>query len=255
MKYLMTFEGFDKYKPIGFIDSGYGGLAILTEVRKSYPDLDTVFLGVSPNTTLSKLDSSTVVDLTMRGLDYLSNLGCVVNIIACNTACSQLDNFPNMTINLISETINSMSKMNWKKLAILATEKTISSGQYNVLNDSIGISCPEWASLVESLEFLNNSGRQKIEMHLANIFLENPDIDTILLACTHYILLKPLIIELYPNINVISQDTIVCDLIPSISGISQLGSCRYLTLGDNKEFDVEANQLLSIDVESEMVTI
>jgi len=82
------------------------------------------------------------------------------------------------------------------------------------------------------------------------------DIDTILLACTHYILLKPIIESLYPNINIVSQDDVMVNYFSSHQITSSNGrSCRWLTCGSSSEFDTEVKQLFGITTKSEQVII
>ena len=256
MKYLKLYEDFSQNSPIGIIDSGYGGVAILKALRSNFPQYDYIFLGVSPNKTLSKLDFSESKVLVERGLQYLTTLECQTQLVACNTACTLIDNFPSNTINLIKETINYINGLDYNNLGVLATPVTINSGIYqNELPNVVSHSCDNWASLVEEMGFNTPEGIEIIKSDLNQLFNQS-DIDTILLACTHYILLKPIIESLYPNINIISQDDVMVNYFSSHQiTSSNERSCRWLTCGSSSEFDTEVKQLFGITTKSEQVII
>lgn len=256
MRYLKLYEDFSENSPIGIIDSGYGGVAILKALRSNFPQYDYIFLGVSPNRTLSKLDTSESKPLVEKGLQYLTNLKCQTKLVACNTACALIDSFPNNTINLIKETIDYINGLDYNNLGVLATPVTIESGHYqNSLSNVIPHSCDNWASLVEEMRFNTPEGIEIIKSDLNQLFNQS-DIDTILLACTHYILLKPIIESLYPNINIVSQDDVMVNYFSSNQiNSSKNKSCRWLTCGNSTEFDSEVKQLFSITTQSQQIIL
>ena len=255
MKHLKLFLEFNQeYNPIGIFDSGYGGLFILQSIKKQLPKSDFVFLGDNLTAPYGKLPKSEIKSLTHKGIDKLKQLGCKTIIVACNTACTVL-NDSDSVINIIKPTIDFVSQMNYNYLGILGTTTTIKSNIYQEsLPNSIGLDCPSWATLIETGEYNSEKGLQIIQSDLGKLFKLNNQIDTILLACTHYIILKDIIAEFYPDVKLISQDEIIADLVAN-SDCSKNGSCQYFTTGDSEEFDNEAAELLSIVTNSKTVTI
>ena len=157
---------------------------------------------------------------------------------------------------MIKETINYINGLDYNNLGVLATPVTINSGIYqNTLSNVVSHSCDNWASLVEEMRFNTPEGIEIIKSDLNQLF-NQADIDTILLACTHYILLKPIIESLYPNINIISQDDVMVNYFSSHQITSSNGrSCRWLTCGSSSEFDTEVKQLFGITTKSEQVIL
>ena len=260
MKYLklyLEYNSISDYNPLGIFDSGYGGLFILTALRNKFPNWDFVFLGDNLTAPYGELDSNEVVSLTKSGLDKLSEMYCQTKIVACNTACSLLNDFSKDTIDIITPTINWVRNIEYNYLGVLGTSKTIHLGFYQKsLERVVALSCPDWASLVESGEFKTPEGIEIIKSDLQELFSLNSEIDTILLACTHYIILRDIISDMYPEIKIITQDVIIVNYISGL-GIepSQNGSCRYLTTGSCEEFNKESFELIGQELESERVTI
>jgi glutamate racemase len=245
MKKVLNWNDF-LYTPIGLYDLGYGGLFILAELKKKCPNTDFIFLGDNLTAKTATLTESDVVHLTSLGLSKLNELGCKTNIIACNTACALWSSFNQTTIDIISPTINWVNKLNPKNLGILATEKTIASGVYqSALNYKAAQACPEWAQLVERNEISTDECFQIVKNDLEQLFNQSPDVDTILLACTHYVALRDIILELYPKIKLISQGEIVADYIMSKNiESSGGGTCKYFTTGDTSEFESQLSSLV-----------
>lgn len=257
MKWLKLYLEFNSsYNPIGVFDSGYGGLFILTTLRKKFPDYDFVFLGDNLTAPYGELDSQEIVSLTTRGLDFLNQSGCKTNIVACNTACS-LSTYSSNTIDIITPTIDWVKRVKYDHLGVLGTSKTIHLGVYQKSLDRVtALSCPNWAQLVENGEFNTSEGLEIIKSDLSELFNLNNDIDTILLACTHYVILKDIIKELYPDIKIISQDDIIVDYISALGIEPSLGgTCKYFTTGSSDEFDRESLQLIGQKINSQRVTI
>ena len=253
MKHLKLYEEFSRYSPIGVLDSGYGGAAILSALNSKFPEYDYVFIGVSPNKPLSDLDDPK--SIVEKGMALLKYIGCVTRLVACNTACSLID-IVEGDINLIEETIKHMSSKIYGRIGVLATPITIDSEIYQrALPESITHGCDGWARLVEEMGFMTLEGKAEIKSGLDKLFSKG-DVDTILLACTHYILLRPIIESLCPGIRIVSQDDIMVEYFSSNEILaSKGGSCKWLTAGDPEEFDREAKDLLGISVGSEKAYI
>jgi glutamate racemase len=253
MKHLKLYEEFSRYSPIGVLDSGYGGAAILSALSSKFPEYDYVFLGTSPNKPLSDMDDPK--SIVEKGMTILKYIGCRTRLVACNTACSLID-ISEGDINLIEETIKHMSSGDYGRIGVLATPITIDSGIYQrSLPESIALGCDGWARLVEEIGFMTPEGEAEIKSGLDKLFSLG-DVDTILLACTHYILLRPIIESLCPGIRIVSQDDIMVEFFSSNEILaSKGGSCKWLTAGDPEEFDREAKYLFGISIGSERTII
>jgi glutamate racemase len=218
-------------KPIGIFDSGYGGLTILKEIIATLPQYDYIYLGDNARSPYGSRSFETVYRYTLQCVQWLFAQGCPLVILACNTASAkalrtiQQNDLPKMNggrrvlgvIRPTSEIIGSYTKTN--NIAILATVGTVQSESYlleiekffphlNIFQEA----CPMWVPLVENNEHEKPGADYFVRKHLDNVLEKERNIDTILLACTHYPLLKAKIDQFLPaGISLISQGGIVAN--------------------------------------------
>jgi glutamate racemase len=252
MNYLNNFSDFTgKYSPVGVFDSGYGGLTILNYIKNQFPDYDFIYLGDNSRAPYGNLSDSNIINYSKQSIDYLFSLGCCKVIIACNTASSKKELNIKNTINIIKPTIDFIS--NFDNVAVLSTTSTFESGVYNS-SSLIVKDCPMWVSLIESGYHNTFAGKEIIKKDLKDLFRDNPEIETILLGCTHFNLLKNYIGEIYPNVKILTQDKILSEYL-KISDIncSKNGTIKYLTTEDPGEFDEEAKEFLGLTINSERI--
>jgi len=250
MNYLNKFSDFGKYSPVGVFDSGYGGLTILNSIKNQFPDYDFIYLGDNSRSPYGNLSDSDVINYSKQAIDYLFSLGCCKVIIACNTASSKKELNTENTISIVQPTIEFISKFD--KIAVLSTS-TFESGVYNIPGVVVK-DCPMWVSLIESGYHNTLSGKEIIKKDLKDLFRDNPDIEVILLGCTHFNLLKNYIKEIYPDLKILSQDKILSDYL-KVSDIncSKSGTIKYLTTEEPKEFDQESKEFLGLQINSERI--
>jgi glutamate racemase len=269
--------------PIGVFDSGYGGLTILSEIRKLLPEYDFIYLGDNARAPYGNRSFDVIYDFTLEAVRFLFEKGSPLVIIACNTASAkalrsiQQNDLPNISkekrvlgvIRPSTEEIGNLTKT--KHVGILGTTGTIQSGSYEIeLNKfapEITVTqhaCPMWVPLIENNRHNSLAGRIFIEEDVKALIGKDPQIDTIVLACTHYPVLQALIEEMLGNsIRVISQGPIVAEKLadylsrhPEIDKcLTKLGSIRYFTTENNQVFDQKASQFLGQDIQSEHVEI
>ena len=215
--------------PIGVFDSGYGGLTILKELVAELPEYDYLYLGDNARTPYGTRSFETVYDYTLECVQHLFEQGCHLVILACNTASAKaLRNIQQLDLPKIApekrvlgvirpttEVIGTFTKTN--QVGLFATAGTVASGSYLVETQKFfpeiklhQEACPMWVPLVENGEFESDGADYFIQKHIDNLLNQAPEIDTILLACTHY----PLLIEkiqkyLPPHIQLVSQAEIV----------------------------------------------
>ena len=217
--------------PIGVFDSGYGGLTILRELVDHLPEYNYLYLGDNARSPYGNRSFETVYRYTLQCVKWLLQQNCPLVILACNTASAkalrtiqqndleQLD--PNArvlgVIRPTTEIIGNYSKT--KNIGILATNGTVQSGSYLIEikkffpDLTIGQeACPMWVPLVENNEHQKEGADYFIKENIDNILALNKNIDTLLLACTHYPLLREKILKYVPDhVKVISQGEIVAN--------------------------------------------
>ena len=201
-----------KYSPIGVFDSGYGGLTILKELVKTLPEYDFLYLGDNARATYGSRSFDTVYEYTLQCVNALFDNGCELVILACNTASAKaLRTIQQKDLPLIdprkrvlgvirptSEIVGNFSKS--KQIGIFATTGTVNSESYIIeiqkFFPELAVfqeACPMWVPLIENNELDNEGADYFVKRHIDNLFKQSQHIDTIILGCTHYPLLKPLI--------------------------------------------------------------
>lgn len=218
-----------KAGPIGVFDSGYGGLTVLKEIINQLPQYDYLYLGDNSRAPYGNRSFDTVYHYTLQCVKWFFGQGCSLVILACNTASAkalrtiQQNDLPKIApdkrvlgvIRPTAEIIGAFSET--KSAGILATNGTVVSESYpmeiakffpdlKVYQEA----CPMWVPLVENKEYENHGADYFIKKNIHNIFEKGEDIDVILLACTHYPLLKQKIEEYLPvGVRLVSQGEIV----------------------------------------------
>jgi glutamate racemase len=217
--------------PIGVFDSGYGGLTVLREFVNRLPQYDYLYLGDNARAPYGTRSFDTVYRYTLQCVKWLLQQDCPLVILACNTASAkalrsiQQNDLHHLNpearvlgvIRPTTEIIGKHTKSN--SIGILATNGTVQSQSYLIEIEKFfpnlkieQEACPIWVPLVENNEHQSEGADYFIKKHINNIFSRDKNIDTILLACTHYPLLKEKIEKHLPeNVKLVSQGEIVAD--------------------------------------------
>jgi glutamate racemase len=264
--------------PIGVFDSGYGGLTVLREFVDRLPQYDYLYLGDNARAPYGTRSFDTVYRYTLQCVKWLLQQNCPLIILACNTASAKalrsiqqndlhgLD--PNArvlgVIRPTTEIIGKHTQTN--SIGVLATNGTVQSKSYLIEIErffpDVKIdqeACPMWVPLVENNEHQSEGADYFIEKHINNILSRNKDIDTLLLACTHYPLLKEKIEKHLPkNVKLVSQGEIVADSLkdylrrhPEIeSKISKDGKRVFYTTDSTEDFNSKATIFFGERVEA-----
>jgi len=269
--------------PIGVFDSGYGGLTVFREIAKQLPAYDYLYLGDNARVPYGTRSFETVYRYTWECVQHMFEMGCRLVILACNTASAkalrsiQQNDLPRLNdtrrvlgvIRPTAEVVGDLTKS--KNVGILATQGTVSSESYvieiakffpdvNVVQEA----CPMWVPLVENNEFNTSGADYFIQKNLDNIFAKSPDLDTLILACTHYPLLADKIKQFVPSgINVIAQGEIVAlslqDYLnrhPEIEALcSKGGNTEFYTTENPENFNEKAAIFLGRDVDSKHLAL
>ena len=254
-----------KASPIGVFDSGYGGLTILKEIKKKLPEYDFIYLGDNARTPYGTRSFETVYEYTLECVKWLFQQNCPLVILACNTASAkalrtiQQKDLPKLNdrkrvlgvIRPTAEIIGNFSSSN--EIGILGTKGTVQSESYLIEIKNffpeikvVQHACPLWVPLVENNEYESEGADFFIKKDIEALLKKSPEIDTVLLACTHYPLLIKKIKKYLPaGIKLISQGEIVAKSLqdylkrhPEIDRkCSKTGSLDFFTTDSTGDFD------------------
>ncbi len=272
-----------RFNPIGVFDSGYGGLTILKEFVRRLPDRDFVYLGDNARTPYGGRSFETVYAYTLEAVNALFSMGCSLVIIACNTASAkalrtiQQNDLPGIdpslrVLGVIRPTVEVLGSLTrTRHVGILGTAGTVSSHSYvleiHKLFPDIAVTqeaCPLWVPLVENNELAGPGAEYFVEKNISRLLTADPEIDAVILGCTHYPLLLDTIQKFTPpRVTVIPQDSIVADSLidylkrhPEIDGrCSRGGVVRFCTTDSTALFDELGSLFFRKPVISEKISL
>lgn len=269
--------------PIGVFDSGYGGLTILRQFRQLLPQYDYLYLGDNARTPYGTRSFEIVYEFTLQAVKKLFSMGCHLVILACNTASAKaLKSIQEKDLPLLdpqrrvlgvirptAECIGDITKT--RHIGILATQGTINSNSYPLEIHKLfpeivvhGESCPMWVPLVENNEFDSPGADYFVQKRIGNLLRKDPEIDTIILGCTHYPLLLNKILKYTPRtIKIIPQgDYVAASLKKYLQNNTNIevlctkkGTCRFLTTESVEKFEESATIFLRDRIVAERITL
>jgi glutamate racemase len=258
--------------PIGIFDSGYGGLTILHGIRQLLPQYDYLYLGDNARAPYGPRSFDVVYEFTRQAVEKLFSMGCHLVILGCNTASAkalrtiQQNDLPKWdpdrrvlgVIRPTAEVIGSLTKS--RHVGILATEGTIKSESYKLEIQKLypdivvsGVACPFWVPLVEYNEADSPGADYFVKKRIDQIMHLDPQIDCLILGCTHYPLLMPKILKYLPDgVRVVPQGEYVANSLkqyfekhPAMEQkCSKSYSVRYVTTENPDKFKEQAQIFL-----------
>ncbi|RZK50506.1 MAG: glutamate racemase [Pedobacter sp.] len=270
--------------PIGVFDSGLGGLTVLNAITQGLPAYDYLYLGDNARSPYGNLSFDTVYEYTLEGVKWLFDQGCELVILACNTASAKAlrtiqqvylpANYPDRrvlgVIRPTAEVIGAYSVS--KHIGVLGTRGTIDSGSYlmeiaaqfpdlNIYQQA----CPMWVPLIENNEHDNGGADYFVALYLQQLLNQSAQIDTILLACTHYPLLIAKIEQSLKTLGkseqvaVVAQGEIVAQSLKAYLGrhpemhdkINTSGRQQFYTTGDLNNFNAQASLFLGQSIQAQ----
>jgi glutamate racemase len=273
----------NKLNPIGVFDSGYGGLTILAELQQKLPEYDFLYLGDNARAPYGPRSFDVVYEFTLEAVEFLFNQGCELVVLACNTASAkalrtiQQKDLPNLfptkrvlgVIRPSTEAIGEYSITN--HVGILATEGTVKSESYVIeigkFSPNTIVSqhaCPIWVPLIENNKHFTEAGKMLIKEDVEKLLQKDPQIDTIILACTHYPILKDYIQSIVPeNVQIVAQGAIIAEKLedyltrhPEIDQkCSKTRKTRYLTTENEIIFSQNASLFLNQEIIAEHIKL
>ncbi len=269
--------------PIGVFDSGYGGLTILDEIRRKLPQYDYIYLGDNARAPYGTRSFDIVYRFTLEAVRYLFEQGCQLVILGCNTASAkalrsiQQNDLPAIdparrVLGVIRPTVEKIGEITKTgNIGIVGTPGTIRSHSYEMEIEKLypGFrtftqACPMWVPLVENGEATGEGTDYFVKRDVERLMAQNPGIDTVILGCTHYPLLKDKVEKYVPEgVTVLSQGAIVADSLadylnrhPEMTARCSKGAtCRYLTTESSDKFSESATVFLSEPVEATSITL
>lgn len=217
-------------RPIGFFDSGLGGLTCIPNLMKLFPKEKIIYFGDTARTPYGSKATSTIKSFSMQIAEFLVKNDVKMIVIACNTVSATCladlqQRYPDVPVVGIiqpaAETIaKSCSTMN--KIGIIGTKVTIQSGAYkeqiHKLNGALDIfetPCPAFVPLIEEGIIQNDIMDLTIKYYMDDFILENR-LDTVVLGCTHYPLIRSNIKRLYPTLRIINPSEEIINSIEKI---------------------------------------
>jgi glutamate racemase len=269
--------------PIGVFDSGYGGLTILEQIRKQLPKYDYLYLGDNARAPYGTRSFEIVYEFTRQAVNRLFEEGCRLVILACNTASAkalrtiQQKDLPRIdphrrVLGVIRPTAEKTGALTaTRHVGVLGTPGTINSNSYTLEIQKLfpdiivtGEACPMWVPLVENNEYDKQGADYFIKQHIDNILTRDPDIDTIVLACTHYPLLEKKIRSFLPeSIKLVSQGQLTAESLDDylyrhteIAGrCSKNSACRFYTTESEQSFASMASRFLKEKIKVERINL
>lgn len=226
MKSAYPFSG-----PIGVFDSGYGGLTILRDIQRRIPHYDYLYLGDNARAPYGPRSFDVVYRFTLEAVRYLFSRGCPLIILACNTASAkalrtiQQTDLPTLdptrrVLGVIRPTVEKVGELSQNGvIGVLGTNGTVRSHSYDIEISklfphftTISQACPMLVPLVENDEADSPGADYFVKKYTDSLLSQNPAIDTVILACTHYPLLYDKIRSHVPSTaKVVRQGDIVAE--------------------------------------------
>lgn len=263
--------------PIGIFDSGYGGLTILHGIRQLLPQYDFLYLGDNARAPYGPRSFDVVYEFTRQAVVRLFEMGCHLVILGCNTASAkalrtiQQNDLPKLdssrrVLGIIRPTAEVIGKLTTSRhVGVLATEGTIKSESYTLEIQKLypdivvsGVACPFWVPLVEYNEADSPGADYFVKKRIDQLMLLDPNIDAIILGCTHYPLLMPKIVKyVNPGIRIVPQGEYVAESLKDYflrhpemeEKCTKNGMVHYLTTENPDKFKESAQIFLHEDVE------
>jgi glutamate racemase len=254
--------------PIGVFDSGYGGLTVLKEIVKRLPQYDYIYLGDNARSPYGPRSFETVYHYTWECVQWFFKQECSLVILACNTASAKaLRTIQQNNLNAVApekrvlgvirpttEHIGELTKTG--NVGILGTNGTVSSQSYLIEIEKFfpevkvyQQACPMLVPLIENQEYETDGADFFIKKYLKSLLAQSDKIDTVLLACTHYPLIKNRFELFLPGkVTVISQGDIVAASLADYLNrhlemeekCSKNGKTIFYTTDSAEDFDKQA---------------
>lgn len=271
--------------PIGVFDSGYGGLTILKEFIQDMPGYDFIYLGDNARAPYGSRSFEVVYEYTLQAVTRLFEMGCPLVILACNTASAkalrtiQQNDLATLgsdkrVLGVIRPAVESIGQVTRNgHVGILGTVGTVLSNSYPIelekwsggkVVKTTQEACPIWAPLVENNETDSPGTEYFVSKNIRNLMASDPQIDAIVLGCTHYPLLMPVIKKFVPEgVKVLEQGKVVsASLVDYLhrhpemdQRCSKSGVVKFYTTENIEVFEKNATAFIGREIKGEKILL
>jgi len=252
--------------PIGLMDSGVGGLTVLKEVQRLLPTEKTVYLGDQGRLPYGPRSVSEVTQFTRQIAAFLQREQHIkLLVIACNTATAAAlptmqREFPIPVVGVIAPGARvAVQTTKTHRIGVIATAGTVKSDQYrqqilarDARNTVVSVACPDLVTLVEANDLHSAHAEEVVAQNLAPLLSQH--IDTLVLGCTHFPLLRDLIQQVMgPTVTLVDPGTATTNMVTALLDYWHLAndeghrqtSATYYTTGTTAQFNQLANDWLT----------
>ncbi len=191
-------------RPIGVFDSGVGGLTVLAELHRRLPGEPTLYLGDNARTPYGPRPAAEVARFTLEAVDWLLGQDVKLLVLACNTATAQA--LPDVrrrsqvpVVGVVRPgAVAAAAATRSRQVGVIATAGTVASGAYHdaiveadAAIEVAQLACPELVPMVEDGILDGRRAESVLRAYLEPLRASHRSMDTLLLGCTHYPLLRP----------------------------------------------------------------
>lgn len=253
---------------IGIFDSGVGGLTVMKQLIKDLPHEDMIYFGDTARLPYGMKNLETIVRYSIENAIFLMEKRIKLLIVACNTASAlavsrltQIFNIP--IVGVITPAVTKALHLTKNhSVAILGTKSTIQSGVYQQsilkqmpMANIHSIACPLLVHIVEEKYIDHPISKMLVQDYLRPI--KNSDVDTIILGCTHYPLLRSIFEEeIGGKINLVDSGAACAEMVVDLLRSHNLhtkkmspGSYRFFVSDDPEKFRSLSTAFLGIDIQ------
>lgn len=258
-------------------------MTILRQIRQLLPEYDYLYLGDNARAPYGPHSFDVVYRFTLQAVETLFSRGCKLVILACNTASAkalrsiQQNDLKRWgpeyrVLGVIRPTVEAVGAItHTNHVGVLATVGTINSRSYDIELGKLypgvcvtGQACPMWVPLVEYGEYDTPGAEYFVKKRIDSILAADPEIDTLILACTHYPLLLPIIRKYAPaHVQVIPQGVYVAESLrtylhnhPQMEDLlGRHSTCHYLTTESSEKFSEQASLFMNEQVQAEQIAL
>ena len=259
--------------------------SIRLRIRRSevLPEYDYIYLGDNARAPYGTRSFEVVYEFTRQAVNKLFDMGCHLVILACNTASAkalrsiQMNDLPQIdparrVLGVIRPTVECVGEISKNQhIGVLATAGTIKSESYPLEIHKLfpeiqvsGTACPMWVSLVENKESQDEGADYFIRKYIDQLLSKDPQIDTVILGCTHFPILLPKIRQYIPDhISVIAQGEYVAESLkdylkrhPEMDAkCTKNGNCQFYTTEAEEKFSESASTFLKQQISVKHITL
>lgn len=251
-------------QPIGFIDSGVGGLTVVKEALKQLPNENIIYVGDTARCPYGPRPAQQIIEFTWQMTNFLLEKNIKMLVIACNTATAVALNqikeaLPIPVVGVILPGTRAALKATQNQhVGVIGTVGTVNSDSYRLALQGkapetmvFSLPCPKFVPIVESNEYASSVAKKIVAETLRPLLIKQ--LDTLILGCTHYPLLRPLIQNVMGNqvhlidsgAETIAEVSMLLDYFDIANGPeNQRPSTTFYTTGSSYLFDQIAKSWL-----------